>query len=257
MIDKRKNSSVSLTPRDLALLKNLYDMTALSFTQVWHRHFKDKSISTISNRLSRLERADLIARLRVPRLLGIGDAPQVSVLFQITKNGIRELQKRTFSEVLRDEPVKLHAHSIEHDLLLVDVMDALELRYNGSKIIHGRLWNPTTTTSGVYPDAIIEMPEGKAKCAVELEMTLKSEQRYRDIVLKYRLANDFSKIIYVVGHPAIREKLNQVLGGVPLVHGTNSVTGKFHFVDVKDLLREPRMAVISNGDALLSKEVCA
>lgn len=257
MIDKRKSSSVSLTPRDLALLKNLYDMTALSFGQVWQRHFKEKSISTISNRLSRLERADLIARLRVPRLLGIGNAPQVSVLFQITKNGIRELQKRTFSEVLRDEPVKLHAHSIEHDLLLSDVMDALKIRFSGAEIIHGRLWNPSQMASGVYPDAIIEILDGKTKWAVELEMTLKSEQRYRDIVLKYRLANDFSKVIYVIGHPAIREKLNQVLGGAPLSSGTNIITGKFHFVDVKELLREPRMAAISNGDALLSKEVCA
>jgi DNA-binding transcriptional ArsR family regulator len=248
--------SVSLTPRDLLLLQGLYDFTVLSFSQVRQKFFKDKSISTASNRLSKLEEGGIIKSFRVPKFYGSMDKPGVSVLFQITRNGIRELQKRNFTEVLRDQPIKLHGYSIEHDVLLNDVIDALELKFPGSKLIHGKLLTGKEMASGLNSDALLTKPDGITKYAIELELSLKAESRYREIVLKYRLAQSIAKVIYVIGHPAIKEKLVNVLGGTPQTVGGKPLTGKFFFVGLDDLLNRTSIAKINNGNDILNREEC-
>jgi hypothetical protein len=262
IVNKEKPSEMllrrmALTPRDFAILQKLYDMTVMSFNQVWRTFFSGKDISTISNRLKKLEGGGYIHRLKVPRLMGLENSPSTSVVFQIAKNGIKELQKRTSTEILRSEPVRLHGHSIEHDLLLVDVLSALSQRFGDIEIIHGRLLNQEETVLGVWPDAILKLPNGKTKWAIELELTAKSENRYREIVLKYRLSNHFERIVYVTGNPAIKQKLESVLGARPKTLGGIPFTEKFYFVGLKDLLENPKEALITNGEAFLTKEVCA
>lgn len=247
---ERNLQSVSVTPRDLLLLQGLYDFTVLSFSQVRRKFFDGLSISTVSNRLSKLEKGGVIKSFRVPKFSCVMDKPGVSVLFQITREGIRELQKRNFNEVLRDEPVRLHGYSVEHDVLLSDVIEALNLKFPGSKIVHGRLLAGKEMALGINPDAILTKPNGLTRYAIEVELTLKAEDRYRDIVTKYRLSNAIDKVIYVYSHDAIKEKLIRQLGG-------NTRTGKFYFVKLNDFLCDFRRASINNGHDILGEEECA
>jgi DNA-binding Lrp family transcriptional regulator len=249
--------TVSLTPRDLLLLQGLYDFTVMSFTQINRMFFNGLSNSTISNRLSKLEKGGMVKSYRVPKFSGSVDKPAVSVLFQITKNGIRELQKRNFAQVLRDEPTRLHGHSIEHDVILSDVLEALSKRVPDTKLVHGKLVSGEGVASGLNPDAILVLPDGKTKWAIELELTLKAEYRYREIVTRYRLASSIARVIYVTGHPAIREKLIQVLGVVPTSQGAKASTGKFFFIGLDELFNESKDATINNGKEILTRsEVC-
>jgi hypothetical protein len=196
----------------------------------------------------------MVQSFKVPKLDGHGQKPGVVVLFQITRNGIRELQKRNFSEVLREEPVKLHGFSIEHDVLLVDVLESFRTKFPDSKLIHGKLFNDGDSTFGLNPDAILILPDGKTKWAIELELTLKAESRYREIVLKYRMAKDIDNVIYVTGHPVIREKITKVLSAHPSFVGGVPDTGKFFFINLNDLSRNSN-ASISNGIKTLNLEV--
>ncbi len=88
--------SVSLTSSDLLLLRSLYYKTVLSFDQIWQRVFKNLSKSTVSNRLSKLEKSSLIISFTVSKFDLPGRAHGICVLFQITKDGIRELQSGIF-----------------------------------------------------------------------------------------------------------------------------------------------------------------
>jgi hypothetical protein len=252
---KMNFSTVSLTPRDVVLLQGLYDSTVMSFNQIRRKYFPETALPTVSNRLSRLREGGLIQRLRVPRLLPNSARAPVETVFQITKPGIRELQKRTFEKVLREEPIRLNAFSVDHDVLLNDVMTALQEKFSGLKGIHGRLWNEVAVASGVNPDAVLVHPGSKTMYAVELELTLKSETRYREIVLKYRLASHFERVIYVTAHPAIDEKISKVMQAIPASIGGKPVTGKFFFVGLDALLKNPGQAILTNGNEFLNMEV--
>ena len=243
--------AVSLTPRDLALLKELYDKTVLSNQHIMQKFFPNNSKSTLTNRLSRLESCGLVKKYKVPRLSGVKDLAFSNVAFQITKAGIRELQKRNFDEHLRDEPVNLHGFTIEHDLLLIDVMDALALKFQGGDLIHGKLLNENDLPSGVHPDAVLVLPNGQGRVAIELELTLKAENRYRELIMRYRLAKAYSQVIYVTAHPSIGAKIAKVIGAHPKTLGQKFSTGKFYFTNFSDLVRASEKAAITNGHDFL------
>ena len=44
------------TERDLGILNDLYSQTVMSFSQIQKHHFRDNSITTVSNRLRHSER---------------------------------------------------------------------------------------------------------------------------------------------------------------------------------------------------------
>lgn len=252
--------SVSLTPRDWCLLRELYDLTVMSFQQVWTRHFARAAKPTVINRLTKLEKAGLIRRLRVPQFLVTSTENQISVVYQITRVGISSLQKRTFDEVLREEPIRLHPQGVDHDVLLNDVVHALKLKFMDSKIIHGKLFENNSEPSDPKPDAVMVFKNGTNHVAVELELTLKSFERYRDLVLKYRLSKTFNHVIYVTSNPAIEAKLIQAITNQPLgknqilfEKGEKPMTGKFYFVEASELLKSLGQAKITNGETVFEK----
>lgn len=223
------NEKVSVMPtdRDFAILKGLYDFVVMSFPQMSVRYFADKAKPTIVNRLTKLESAGLIQRLRVPRL-EVGNSQNViSVVFQITRFGIKTLQKRHPEFELRPEPVRLRPYSVDHDLLLVDVMTELKNRFPASQIIHGELYFNGKNHLGLRPDAILQSLNGIAPIAIELELTAKSEKRYRDLILKYRLTKDFSQVIYITGHQQIENKIKAILG-------SSNIGERFKFMQLKE-----------------------
>ena len=230
MVDNMKsNASVMLTDRDFLILESLYSNVVMSFPQISQRYFVGRSKPTVINRLTRLESAGLIAKFKVPRLALTGAQNVISVVYRISKSGIQALQKRYPGFEFRVEPIRIKPFSIDHDLLLVDVVQAMKPRFQDYKIINGELFNGNQGNNGLKPDAIFTHPNGHDRIALELELTAKSEKRYRELILKYRLSKEFSKVIYVTSHNQIESKIKTILG-------PSIASGRFEFVNLKCIL---------------------
>lgn len=230
---------VSLTQRDLNLLRELYKNTVLSFPQVERKVFRGRAKSTIINRLGRLEGLGVITRWRVPLLERSAPTGGAAVVYQITRRGIGVLKRVPGARVLRDKPVRLSGYSLYHDVLLVDVMDALRARFPGAHVTHGRLIEQGNGEHSVPdPDAVLTVPGGGERWGIELELHAKSEARYRELVLRYRLARDLERVLYVSGASDIVPKLARVLERPVESLGASHPQGKFLFVPLDVLLNE-------------------
>ncbi len=227
---------VSLTPRDLLLLERLYENVVLSFAQICRKAFSGKAKSTVLNRLGKLEGMGVIERWRVPVLDAKRPGPGIFVVFSITRKGIGILQGRRPQMEFRSKPVRLNAYSIHHDVLLVDVVEALKERFPSASAKNGMLLTGPAEGGTVFPDAVLEVPERKERWAVELELTAKSEKRYREIVLRYRLQSAFARVLYVTSSREIVQKLTRVLDKMPEKLGSTEPTEKFLWLDLNELL---------------------
>ncbi len=241
---------VRLTRRDGSILEDCYRQTVLSFTQMRERHFPGKAVTTVSNRLGQLCRGGYLKRTRVT-LPGYGGAGEVGVVYQVTKLTLGCLQRRHPDEVISRQVVPLNLNQLGHDLRLSDTISALRKRFSSHQIIHGTHFHRANPGEKKHPDAIL-VDSGDEQIAVELELTAKSENRYRAIVLEYRLHSRFGKVLYVVLGRAISQKIqyqitqSRSLPGLPAIP-----TGKFYFTTLRDLLRSPLQAPITNGRDLL------
>lgn len=253
-MNKIKRRGVILTPRDYCILSNLYHYTVMSFAQIKKRSFKNVQKATALNRLTKLERKGYIQRRRVPRFICSADDLQVSVIYQITKNGIRELQKHKPDKVLKADPVQLSAFSLDHDLLLNDVMDKFSSLWPNSHLVNAKLLDTKSLPNGLNPDALLVNPTSNISWAIELELSLKSEHRYRNLVLKYRTQNDIHRIIYVTQNKNIESKLIEVMAHKPKDGMPAPVTDRFYFTSLEQLLKPHSYPKISNGEDTLSPE---
>jgi hypothetical protein len=117
--------------------------------------------------------------------------------------------------------------TLREELLPLDLI-------NGKEIIR-----KSQTKGQLVPDFVFEMPNQKHKIAIELEMTMKSEQRYRDILTDYRCSKEFEKVIYVTPNVGIRDKCLKVLGqDQPPKNLRVLSSGKFEFRLLDDLLND-------------------
>lgn len=221
---------VILTSRDYLLLQSLYGFKLLSFSQIARLHFKNLALPTVINRLSKLERAGFISRYKVPRIFVLGQKNLVSVVYQITRLGISFLQKRQTDLELWAEPLKLQPYSIDHDLLLVDILTTEFFKGVGNKVVLGEHFLRTISHQGLKPDAVLFKSNAQKPTAIELELTAKSEKRYRELVLKYRLSSDFDRVLYVTSSLQIEAKLKSVIG-------PTDVSNRFEFLNVTDILK--------------------
>jgi len=227
---------VSLTPRDLLLLERLYENVVLSFPQVCRKAFSGKAKSTVLNRLGKLEGMGVIERWRVPVLDSKKPGPGIFVVFCITRKGIGTLAARQPEKTFRQKPVRLHGYTVHHDVLLVDVMDALREKVPGAFVMNGRIFGDQPSAQSVNPDAVLELPESNERWAVEQELTPKSEKRYREIVLRYRLQSAFARVLYVTGSREVVQKLARVLDRMPERLSSAEPTEKFLWLDLVELL---------------------
>ncbi len=227
---------VSLTPRDIFLLNELYENMVLSFSQVCRKAFLGNAKSTVLNRLGKLEGMGVIERWRVPVLDSKKPGPGIFVVFSIMRKGIAILQARQPELAFRQKPVRLHGYTVHHDVLLVDVMDVLRKKFPGASVVNGRLLTDQAGAKAVNPDAVLHLADGKERWAVELELTPKSEKRYREIVLRYRLQSAFARVLYVTDAQEVVRKLARVLDREPERLGTNHPAEKFLVLSLNELL---------------------
>jgi hypothetical protein len=245
-----KNGLV-VTSRDERLLHDCYDHVFLTVSQIRERYFHGRTKSAAHNRLARLRRAGLLRSIQVGTILYQREPKNIGVVYQVTRKGVAFLKQRYPQEDFRDEALNFTTSTLAHDVLLTEVTTALLHRFPGKVIIRGVL-SKTTMGARRIPDALICDQRERVEVAVELELTIKSVKRYREIVLHYQLDSHYPKVLYVVPGKTLLEKLRfQITGqkeipGLPLPH-----TGKFYFVQVDDLLRSPMTTEMSNGSETL------
>lgn len=204
---------IILTSRDAILLRSLYDNTVMSFEQIHRFHFHNKSIPTVSNRLKRLRCSGYLQSMQVGVVVHHRREKRIGIIYRVTKKTIRFLQSIHPKEKLKEDSVPFNTQSLIHDLLLNDLLLALKKRNPEKEVVHGKLIHYETSKAERVPDAVIIDPITLKKTAIELELTVKSEQRYRLIIMNYRLSGRYEAVQYFVGSEAISEKLTYLITG--------------------------------------------
>lgn len=243
---------ILLTPRDVRLLSDCYHHVTLSISQIHLRHFNGLSLTTAKNRIGRLKEAGYLAVFPVAHVDEGRGCQRIGVVYQITSKAIRLLRLHAPLENFRDEPVRLNPFILSHDLLLTDVMTLLKKRLPEYKIVHGKLIQGNEATRKRQPDAVLYSSDGHETIALELELTAKSLKRYRDIILEYRLQPQYPKVLYITATRSIAEKIQTLIAHKPVPGLPAPSTGKFYFVLLQNLLKEPMTAPFSNGESILS-----
>lgn len=204
--ERKMVRAVLLTARDLALLDLLTRHVLLSFGQVQRLAFPMRDHSTVMNRLKRLEDAGYIHRQRIHRVrhpLLMGDA---GVVFQITMRGVVELQKLNSGKALPERMPSIHGRQIDHDLIVVEVAELLKREFPGAEYVNGS-YLPHERAGDPRPDGVLRNPATGRKTALEVELSMKSADRVREILASYRVRGNYEKVIYFVGSMAIGKRI--------------------------------------------------
>ncbi len=203
--------NILLTPRDVVFLEKLYDHVVLSFRHVREMCFQNRDHSTIINRLRKLEKEGLIrkitvSKMRVPHLSG-----DIGVVYQIEAKGIRELIKWLPNTSRDAKLIRFNPNQLEHDLVLVNVHECLKLKFPNFDIKNTQRANLYQNDHGKQPDLVMFDPVAKTQVAVELELTCKSAERYREIVTGYRMNRHFQKVIFVTASDGLTQRIRMAV----------------------------------------------
>jgi hypothetical protein len=190
---ERPPSALLLTPRDRALLQDVYRFGCLSAVQLTRRHWPDSpSPKTAWNRLRQLVLGDYLQR----RSLGYRE----DSAYLLTNKGRTELGQPT----RHTRPVLNASSSVRHRLIVADVADWLRSReYRGGApawisevdVYDGRLRLPRRPTKKrergrgalMVPDGVLVLTGGERiwRLAVEVELHQKSSVLYDDKLTWY------------------------------------------------------------------------
>ena len=219
--------NLRLTIRDIELMNDLYESKFLSFYQIHEQHFPENKRPTVYNRLSKLARAKMITTMHVHLIAYHRRNELLGVIYQLTKDGLKRLQDFKMREEINQSPASLNLSCLYHDLLLTDILRVLKRTWKISKM--------SLEDQGRIPDAVLFDPVTNKKMALELELTAKSEMRYRDIVLSYRTSNEFDSVLYVIKDESIQKKIGGVITGFNNRYEIGDDTDKFKFMTLAEI----------------------
>ncbi len=242
---------LKLMPRDWLLIEGLYANTLMSFKQVANYYFDERAKSTIHNRLTQLEQGGIIRRFKMGRIVHHLNETEIGVVFCLSKLGLTLLQAKTPGKTLRIEPVPVNTSTLYHDLLLVDVTKQLGGILPNMEFVSGKLLNLPARSKRRIPDIIGTWQLTSKKMAIELELTAKSEKRYRQILTEYRVEQEFEKVLYITSHTSIEEKIKTLLTHKKVEGFIRPSTGKFYFTSLNDLLKDAPSLTLTNGKEIL------
>ncbi len=257
---------VVLTNRDYGVMKAVATNRFVSAKQLAHLWSDDPKNHNHYIRLRKLMRAGILELL-------IGDAGN-RLGYRLTRKGInllpdeadraKALAYRSFS----------YRTSFDHDRLLQEVQSVFEQsplisRYMPEHEIRQRLsekYGKKERKDGGYkvPDGLFELKtsRGIKRVAVELELTVKSEPRYRKIFRELLTSSDFEIVLFITASDKMTEALRSIIAEVkasdPVVQGWPTKRGMY-FATLENVLLEKLNAVFS-GDSdpfsLASLEQC-
>jgi Fe2+ or Zn2+ uptake regulation protein len=225
-------SNLRLTLRDIELMKDIYDSEFLSFYQVHEKHFPENKRPTVYNRLSKLMAAEIIKAVSINLIAYHRRGELLGVVYVLTKEGLRRLQDYKMTEDINQNPASLNLSCLYHDLLLTDVLRIFKASW--------KILKPTKIDQKRIPDAILIDPRTNKKMALELELTAKSERRYREIILDYRTSSEFDSVLYVVKDESIQRKIGGVITGFNGRFEIGDDTDKFKFMTLAQLLNSTK-----------------
>ncbi len=203
-------------------------------------HFEGLSPPTVYNRLSKLIQSDYLESFQVNLTAHHRSDRKfndIGVIYRITRKSLHLLRSR-FDNRCRDDLVPLNYQSLYHDLALTDVIRELKYKFSDTKIINSKLLKVKAESDKQIPDAIIIDTKDQKKVALELELTSKSEARYRDIITNYQVDSEYQKVIYVVSGESIQKKIGGVITGFKNSYQRGDDTGIFEFIQLASLFPE-------------------
>jgi hypothetical protein len=213
-------------------MKDIYDSEFLSFYQVHEKHFPENKRPTVYNRLSKLMAAEIIKAVSINLIAYHRRGELLGVVYVLTKEGLRRLQDYKMTEDINQNPASLNLSCLYHDLLLTDVLRIFKASW--------KILKPTKIDQKRIPDAILIDPRTNKKMALELELTAKSERRYREIILDYRTSSEFDSVLYVVKDESIQRKIGGVITGFNGRFEIGDDTDKFKFMTLAQLLNSTK-----------------
>lgn len=225
-------SNLRLTVRDIELLKDIYDSQFLSFYQVHEKHFPENKRPTVYNRLSKLVKAEIIKAVNVNIVAHHRKGELLGVVYVMTKNGLKRLQDFKMTEDINQNSISLNFNCLYHDLLLTDVLRVLKRSWTVTKV--------SKETQNRIPDAVLFDPRTNKKMALELELTAKSEMRYREIILSYRTSAEFDSVLYVVKDISIQKKIGGLITGFNGRYELSDDTDKFKFMTLNQIFNSKK-----------------
>ena len=230
---------IILQTRDFDILSSVYEYTVCSFEQIKTKHFATINQQTASNRLSHLVKAQYLKRYTVGLVIYQGKERRVNRVFTITQKGIDALAVKRREFILRSDPVTPQFYSLVHDLLLNDVQESLKRTLGTGKVVNAKLLKLSASRTEQIPDLILAGASGELSEAIELELTAKSEKRYREILTNYRLSSKWKKVIFIVQDVQLAAKLWQILTGEKHFQALPKYqTGKFQILLLDDFIAQ-------------------
>ena len=195
--DQNTQAEVQLTTRDMRLLELLARHGVLSFWQAQEYVFSGRDHSTVHNRLKKIESAGLIRRTRIHRVRHPWLPKETGVVFQISSRGLQILHRQRPETSRLDSIMTLTGRQIDHDLLTVVIAESLRKEFSGCNYVSG-FHIQRLEVGEPRPDGAFAMPQSNKLIALELELTQKSADRYRELVASYRISRKFDRVIYFV-----------------------------------------------------------
>ncbi len=252
---QKGSEKIRVTERDLKILRALFETTVMSFEQLRLECFEGLAPVTAYNRVNELSMAGFIDALRVGNIVYQQNPRIIGNIYRVSKSGIRILQSRLgIEQITRDEPFPWNTAQLAHDLILNDVGRVIRHAATGWQFKNGKHFTQTLAEERRIPDAQLTWGGTKECVAVELELTVKSEKRYREILLAYKLSRQTTRVLYVSNDPGVLRKVQSVLtGGRVCGSKLERSVGKFYFATMAELMgpqgRELIPSLIPKTDA--------
>lgn len=215
------------TNRDQRLLSDLGNYGLLSTTVIVEKYFNNVDYSTVLRRLRILEKEGLIRRA--------GFLMTTENLWAIAPKGAKKMSLENFK-------CYWNQASIDHDFKLIKLRMFLEelgiiKKWIAEHVIRSMIYKKYSLREAknkLIPDGIFEtnIEKSSQSMAIELELNLKSQSRYKRILGQYQWNENLLGVWYIVPNLAILNKLKDYWNRT-----TSSYTeGKIYFSLLDDLL---------------------
>ncbi|MGK5090268.1 replication-relaxation family protein [Bdellovibrionota bacterium FG-2] len=240
-----------ITKVNFKILEDIYQNGVLTFDQVYRYYFSGRDRTAAVKRMTKLFQSGYLVGRQMGNVYHQGLLKGIRVIYQITPLGIRALREGGASISFREAPIPLNTSTLFHDVLLVDVIKAIQTIFPLAKITNCKHLFAEHTSAILVPDAVVEIEtkSGRQRIAVELELTPKSDRRYRHLTVEYATSQDYECVIYVTQTKEIENKIRcQVTGQREVSKPPYQSTGTLFFIMLKDLLDHPSSRSISNGE---------
>lgn len=201
----------------------------MAFYQIKDTHFRDCANSTIYNRLSKLIRSGIIDSVRVNLIAIHKGNMDIGVVYSLTKEGLTLLKTYSHFEIKRAVPIPINFNQLTHDLILIDVLKKMDG-------VNSKLVSFSNSYGDQVPDGIVT--RNNKKVAIEVELTAKSNLRYREIVSNYRTSSKYDEVLYIVKDKAIQKKISDIITENLGNYFNEGDTDKFGFITLKEFFSE-------------------